>query len=468
MTTPNSFQYRGLDNGSSANCFVSCNESQNLDAGFAFFGPGCNPVNFKSNTMGGNVNDLYLQAGTIIGEQLDKENKWPDNSPTEARFDGNPGPNALLMSRIRINTPNQNSPLWANPRVPANGWFSFSGGTPTLSLPCYKDEQDPTNPAQSRAGVMVINGTFEPYKGYPASTWEASLGAFSVLMKHPELRPTGSPDAAFYNLHNTGNMGKLQRAREDWDNIALFSASLERAWTTNETAISQKLGEISMQIQQMQPAQTPAQQTQITQTLTVLNNELVTLQQTNQSLSAQYLSEVAVRANLILSDLAAVNNDNVWESNLKTVLTLLAQRQLAGNTAWSEAQQNTLQAIADQCRHAGGIGVVIARTAIEKFNYNDEAMCPGFSQSRSGNDTGYLGTTLAPNPANDICHIFFDKAISGVIHLLDLQGQTQRSFQLKNAISYDLNTVNLAAGLYYLQVRTDQGVVCSSKLAITH
>ena len=154
--------------------------------------------------------------------------------------------------------------------------------------------------------------------------------------------------------------------------------------------------------------------------------------------------------------------------NLKTVLTLLAQRQLAGNTAWSEAQQNTLQAIADQCRHAGGIGVVIARTAIEKFNYTDEAMCPGFSQSRSGNDTGYLGTTLAPNPANDICHIFFDKAISGVIHLLDLQGQTQRSFQLKNAISYDLNTVNLAAGLYYLQVRTDQGVVCSSKLAITH
>jgi len=154
--------------------------------------------------------------------------------------------------------------------------------------------------------------------------------------------------------------------------------------------------------------------------------------------------------------------------NLKTVLTLLAQRQLAGNTAWSEAQQNTLQAIADQCRHAGGIGVVIARAAIEKFDYDDEAMCPGFSQPRSGNAAGYFSTTFVPNPANDNCHILFDKAISGTLNLFDLQGRMQLSFQLTNVASYDLNTQDLPVGLYFLQVKTDQGVVCSSKLVITH
>ncbi len=464
----NTLKYHGLEDYSSTKCYISCNYAENLDAGFYFKDPGCNPVNFRLNTMGGNVDDLYLESGTIIGEQKDKENKWPDSSPTEARFDGNPTSGALFMSRFLINTSNQNSPLWADPRVPGNGWFVFSGGSPSLSLPCFKDEQDPTDPPQPRAGRMVIDGTFEPYKGYAASTWEASLGAFSVLMVHPELRPTGSPDALFYNLHNTGNVGKLQRAREAWDNIALFSASLESSWSNNQTAVSQKLDEIRVQNQQMQQAQTPAQQVQIAQTLTTLKGELTALQQTNQSLSAQYLSEVASRANLLLSDLGAISATDVWESNLKTVLTLLAQRQLVGNAAWTESQQNTLQTIANQCRHAGGIGVVIARAALEKFDYDDEAMCPGFSQPRSEDATRFFNTTLFPNPANDICHIAFDKAVSGMLTLCDPQGRIQRSIQLTDAGSFDLNTQNLPAGLYYVQVKGEQRLVCLNKLAIVH
>ncbi|MFN0036011.1 MAG: T9SS type A sorting domain-containing protein [Saprospiraceae bacterium] len=351
--------------------------------------------------------------------------------------------------------------------IVADEWFEFSGTAPEPTLICSR-YNDPNGAAQSRAGKMVIDGTFEPYKGYPASTWEASLGAFSVLMAHPELRPAGSPDAAFYNLHDTGNVGKLQRAREARDNIALFSASLESAWTNNETAVSQKLDEIRAQNQEMQQAQTPAQQAQIAQMLTTLKGELTALQQTNQSLSAQYLSAVADRANLLLSDLAAISTTDVWESNLKTVLTLLAQRQLAGNAEWTEAQQNTLQAIADQCRHAGGIGVVIARAAIEKFDYDDEALCPGFTQPRSGDATGSFNATLVPNPANDICHVVFGRAASGTLTLSDLQGRVLRYVRLTDVGSFDLDTRDLTIGLYYVQVKSEQGIVCSNKLAVSH
>lgn len=41
---------------------------------------------------------------------------------------------------------------------------------------------------------------------------------------------------------------------------------------------------------------------------------------------------------------------------------------------------DTLLSIAGQCRHEGGIGVVWARAAIEQFDYDDEALCPGESE----------------------------------------------------------------------------------------
>jgi hypothetical protein len=289
-----------------------------------------------------------------------------------------------------------------------------------------------------------------------------------VLIAHPELRPVGSLDAQFYNLHNTGNVGKLQRAREAWESIALFSTSLESSWNNNQTAVSQKLDEIGVQTQQMVQAQTPTQQGLIVQTLTALRNELNALQQANQSLSTQYLSEVSSRANLLLSDLAAISSIDIWESNLKTVLLLLVQRQLTGISEWSESQKNTLQSIADQCRHEGGIGVVMARTVIEKFDYDDEAMCPGFIQERNLNANDSFNTTLVPNPADDICHIVFDKVLSGMLTLFDPQGREQYCIQLTDAASYDLNTRGLPVGLYYVQVKTGQGVKCSSKLAIVH
>ncbi len=155
--------------------------------------------------------------------------------------------------------------------------------------------------------------------------------------------------------------------------------------------------------------------------------------------------------------------------NLKTVLTLLAQRQLAGNTAWSESQQNTLQAIADQCRHQGGIGVVLARTAIGVFIYNDEAMCPGqgLRPERSELATRQLAR-LAPNPASDICHVTFEKPMSGTLFVRDLQGQILRTLQLREEATLDLDTYNLVNGLYLISIKDVQGRQFVSKLAVIH
>ncbi|MBX2891718.1 MAG: right-handed parallel beta-helix repeat-containing protein [Saprospiraceae bacterium] len=467
ITNSGGYAYRGIHVDNSNSNKLSCNTSTNLNQGFFFNGPACDHTNFRSNTMTDNLEGLYLSPGSIIGVQSEKMNTWPGSGALEAHFDGMPEQGLMFMSQFRINTSNQNSPLWASPRVPANNWFVPSGNEPPIGVPlsetCFEEINE--DPPGSEANARAIAGTFEDYKGYPASGWEARLDAFAVLAAHPELRPENSPEAQFYNTHDTGNTGKLQRARDAWDNITVFTASFESSWNANQADIAAKLGEIRAQTQLMQEAETESEQQQIAQTLGTLQSELTTLQQTNQSLSEQYKSDVADRANQLAADLDNVNTTDVWEQNLKTVLVLSAEKLLSGNTEWTTTQYNSLKSIADQCRHEGGIGVVMARVAIEEFDYDDEAMCPGAGLPRSS-DAARLGALVAPNPASDFCRLTFEQPVNGSLRVYNFQGQVVRNVRFAEASYFELDTRNLSSGLYGIEVRTKQGLRYAGKLSI--
>lgn len=470
LTTTNpGFSYRGIQLRESPRCFLSCNQSQSLNEGIAFHGPACDKTNFLQNIMSDNLTGLYLAPGTIIGRQKDRENKWygdlPAGGVAEANFDGMPGPLMLSVSRFFINSTNPGSSFWATPRIPAGGWFDFSDNEVGLLYTCLQEAEP--YPPKSEAEGMLIGGGFENYKGYPASGWELALSAFGTLDEHPELRPENSPEASFYNTHLSGNVGKLSRARASWDIITRFSASLEANWATNAAETDQKLEEIQAENLAMEQAGTAAEQAQIVQTLEGLKTELETLLQTNQSLSAQYESDIADRANDLATDLATINASEVWESNLKTVLELSVAKLISGNGEWTSSQFTSLESIANQCRYEGGIGVVLARSAIDKFDFDDEAMCPGWVEERT-NQSIVLNAKISPNPANTQCRIFFEQAVNGTLYVRNMQGQTVQSLTLSERSALILNTEKWPAGLYTVSVFADSGARFSAKVAISH
>ncbi|MEZ4939980.1 MAG: right-handed parallel beta-helix repeat-containing protein [Saprospiraceae bacterium] len=463
------FAYHGIQLRESPKNFLSCNQSQNLNRGIAFHGPACDKTNFVQNIMEDNHTGLYLAPGTIMGVQAIRENKWEGDLPTggiaEAHFDGTPGLGLLQMSLFQINSSNTNSSFWATPRIPASGWFLFAGTQVALAYSCLQDAEP--FPPKSEAESMLIGGGFENYKDYPASGWEMSLSAFGVLAEYPELRPANSPEESFYETHISGNVGKLQRARMTWDDIALFSTSLEAGWASNTADIDQKLGAIKTETLAMEAASTPAEQVQIAATLEALKTELESLLQTNQSLSAQYQSDVSAKANDLAADLAEINATEDWENNLKTVLQLSVERLLAGTGEWTTTQQTTLESIADQCRHEGGIGVVLARSAIEKFDYDDEAMCPGWVDERTAPGAA-LNASIFPNPANTVCRISFKEPVRGTLHIRNMQGLMVQSLTLADVPTVTINTEKWPAGLYVVSAIADSGVRFTSKIAISH
>lgn len=464
-TVLNTTPYRGIYINESGNTFISCNSTSGLNRGVDFDGPECDGTDFRYNVMSNNIIGLYLADGTIIGQQYEKENRWPGDLPPgglfEALYDG-PIP---IASTFFINDPNTNSDFWANPRQPLD-WFIESGGLPSGTLFCF--ESTGGERVLSTSDEMAIAGTFPVFRGYPASVWEAEFRAFAVLAEHPELRPANSAAEAFYLDREADVMGSLYRARRDWNHLYRFTPALEAAWTDNQSDIEEQLETIRMLYAQLRDAETQAERDALLQSLAEAQDALLTLQQTSADLAGQYADLIANRAQQLALDLSLIDATEVWEQNLKTVLALQVERVLSGAESWTTEQYNTLQAIADQCRHEGGIGVVMARAAIDATHYDNAAMCPGYVAPRSRAEAATLKARLLPNPASDRCLIVFEQPLTGLLWIFNAQGQTMQQTSLKEHASVDINTQNWPDGIYHIKIHTLSGKQFFSRLSVVH
>ncbi|MBL7796987.1 MAG: T9SS type A sorting domain-containing protein [Saprospiraceae bacterium] len=461
--------YKGMNILESGANLISCNASYALNQGFRFQGPDCDQANFHHNTMEENLTGLYLSPGSIMGQQFERENSWSGDLPgdgiAEAHFDGNPDQQFTSMSLFSINSSNPTSDFWANPRIPEDDWFEDSQGQPSILADCYEVWPFPLPPSVS--DDRVIGDEFEAYKDYPASEWEAILRAYGTLYHNADYRAGNGAAATFFALHDTANIGKLYRASLAWKTLGRMDSGFETDWSDNATAISLKLDTLTSLVAEMETAD-EADQDSLATILILLQEDVAALQTDNADLADQYVDMLAARADQLASDLEDITAVEVWEQNMKTVLTLLVERFQEDESVWSGAQYDTLLSIADQCRHEGGIGVVMARAAIEQYDYDDEIMCPGASQSRRVSTTTALQGSIAPNPAGDFFTIRLDRPVTGQVILRNMHGQPLRSITVTESAAIDLDTRLLSSGVYHISVQSTDGAQLLKRLSIIH
>ncbi|MCJ8289726.1 MAG: T9SS type A sorting domain-containing protein [Crocinitomicaceae bacterium] len=85
---------------------------------------------------------------------------------------------------------------------------------------------------------------------------------------------------------------------------------------------------------------------------------------------------------------------------------------------------------------------------------------------KSANLTEALSTadvTLAPNPANEQVNVIFAEEQSGQVTVLSAEGKQLSSIDFKDKVQLDLNTANLPAGLYWVNITLGDQVI-SKKL----
>ncbi len=225
-------------------CKYSCNQLSNLQVGMDF-SENCDGSTLSNNSFNTHLDyavhlakEELLDILPIIGRQDRRSNTWTNGG---ALFDYpgyNPNDNQhrfdVQRSLFSIQAINDNSAFWANPRevdviddAMDHVWFKYKPFLPSEPYPIYPCEPnylyDP-GPLDNM-DMTVINGTFQPWRGFEADTWETSFYLYKRITENPSLIPGGSTEANWYVSQYNGILGKLSRVFEGFVSLSGESPS---------------------------------------------------------------------------------------------------------------------------------------------------------------------------------------------------------------------------------------------------
>lgn len=222
-------------------CKYTCNNFNNLQVGMDFF------ENSDGSTLGYNNFNGHLDYAVhlaqedltgilpVIGRQDRRSNTWstsgalfdyPGYNPNNAQHKNN-----VQRSLFSIQAINENSAFWANPRevdiiddAIDHIWFQYKPFLPSEPYPIYPCEL-PTYPPYDpgpldNMDMTIINGTFQPWRGYVADTWETSFYLYKRATENPGLITAGSAEASWYASQYNGNLGKFSRVFEGFVSLS--------------------------------------------------------------------------------------------------------------------------------------------------------------------------------------------------------------------------------------------------------
>lgn len=405
----------------SPNCIYSCNYLSGTKYGMWFEGL-CNSTLYQNSFNDHNTYGLYLYSETtVIGGQYKKYNTWSGNPGAAEAFMYYEDPfDAMYLEHVKksqftIQTDNQNTAFWANPRIVGNfavgsndlNWFvgPMEPTPPSANICPPETYSDPNGPKLDYGDKGIVDGTFTPWKGYAANTWDAAFLLYQRMTEDASLRPAGSPEAAWYASNYNSNLGKFRRA---FDGFVSLSSDA--------------------------PTVTAAQ---------------------------------------LLSDLNAIAVTTTHEQNLKTDLLIFLEQYTGNGTPPTPQQTTDLTAIADQCRYEGGIGVVLARLALGQPSTREgdctEGLGRGQGSERSSQaPANTVNAAVFPNPvAEQAFSVQLDRSIlDGAVRLVDLQGRVLGNWTFSGDV-LNVREANASPGVYLLEVLEQGHILSRNKLVFS-
>jgi len=475
------FASAGISNLESNNTIMSCNNTNMIDQGVSISGLACDATNFNFNTMATHQEGLYLANNTVMGDQFEKNNNWAGSAgQIEGKFDF-PGYNNTIQSHkdfvglslFSINTVNEVSSKWANPRLIGNDpdndpdpefgykWFKGAGQQPGEILCAYGPR------GLTKSDISVIGGTLPPHRGYASTVWEGNFHTFGRLIEDGSLRPTGSAALAWYNANYNANFAQLYRVQHDMDLLGLPST----ATITTESALSDTLQLRDAKETEWVNATTTSIAAQKLQELLVLNASVLSAQTAFNTAISNDQAAAATQKQILLNTLAGLTISQVYEQDLRAVLRILLESDMGG-IAFTTTQQTDLNAIAAKCRLSGGYGVVLARSALGNLGEEhqiDETCGSGNrgSLEEGAEDKPFLADVW-PNPSNGHLQIqWLEPVETASVSMYDLFGRSIRTWKVSGtSLSID-DIGGLPSGLYLLKLKGTNRKTETHKVLIT-
>lgn len=417
--TSNFYKDVGVSAMNSPFIYYGCNYFDNLEREMIFSGS-CNSSTLYHNSLNNYEIGLMLDKGAVIGGQRKKYNSWngPADFADAYMFFENYNPvldaSQVKKSEFIIHTANQNTAAWADPRLVGSvlgndpNWFVGPTEPPTWPPPLYLcpvETLDPDDPKYDYAEKGIINGTFIPWKGYTANTWDATFLLYQRMTEDVTLRPDGSSEAAWYANNLNGNIGKFRRV---FDGFVSLSSNVP---TTTATQLLADLNAITVT--------TTHEQNLKTDLLIFLD---------------QYISNGTSLSPQQTADLTVIADQCRYEGGIGVVLARLA----------------------------------LGQPSIREGDCPEVPEREPRSDLSSQISTNIAIVTVFPNPAPEQAfRVQLDQSIhEGTLRLVDLQGRVVGTWIFSGS-AVDIHEVNVNPGAYLLELLEQGHVLSRNKLVFS-
>jgi len=477
---------RGLNVENSTELLIDCNTSYGFETGIRFAGTSTSTT-LRGNEMSENNIGLHLDLA-IFNKQVHRGNKWIGSFGSNgARFDFMDF-NDVQVAQFFVDTTDGDFLMPPNP-VPADDWFiPESGNTyfcPENENACISGLTPDFVPGET--DVLVANGGIL----HPVLRWiaekdlyrkmqkDSGFGAGINLYNNFESSKVNTPVGKFYALYRDMEVAFVADSLQQ----ALYRTGQEDVWNLLDS-----MGAITTNLLTATGMDSAA--------LVVIRDNLFTNIATKavilDSLYALVLVNRSAIADTLLLQNAAITVQKLYESNEKAVADIFLSVILKEVGSFSSTQEKTLQAIASQCPWVGGDAVYTARSLYRliepKSVFDDDVLCgrnsppetlrreeslpEALAELKKQPDQSFwenLEVSVYPNPARDVIHIAFSDQPKGVVEtrLFTLQGKPvdRRTFGVANS-NFSLSTQHLPSGMYFLQIRIDEQIITTTRIAI--
>jgi hypothetical protein len=442
-----------------------CENTVNLSRrGFHFWGS--NETQFRENNINNHTDGILMDAGNAsICAQFGRGNRWstnPNACDYAVRIDitggGDPfSSRFIILEGVVLPWLPPANKISPNPSVPGQNWFYY-GSIPTdYCVPVGSGGGIPPRVLTAlEKGVVLGNA---PLSG--TALWDTKRAAYLKLKLYPELRPAGSPEAAFFNSPSLGTaliaFGQVEASVRAATGI---SAADQQSLDNYHSAVQQAFANLEA----FDSGADYSSAANLTDAWFAQRNGL--LQPTDANADAATAWELArdAQKNAALQNAlaynAAISTAQAYEASRKTANELRI-RQLLRQPMTAARYQEAL-ALAQLDAHKGGKA---AKEAIAFLAPCDQARVrprDGAAEGRhpESGDSGPSknGLALFPNPASATVTVQLPTSAPGTLCLYNAAGQKVRSVLVEagtEQLLLDLS--NLSNGLYQALFSDEQG-----------
>jgi hypothetical protein len=471
-----------MENNNSGNNLLCCNDVDRCTQGVYFAGTNSS-CRITGTTFRRHTDGLFLDNAQLGGDQDWQGNDWrtpPAQTSRDARYVGSPfllNANEFRTSGFLIN----NSLAKVDPM---SGWFIQQNGTDQLcsfSQTSYcgvqpqfligtGGEAETIKPTD----LWAIQG--ETYPGYGVVKWENQRGLYEKLLANPTLVSSSGKVSAFYTDAQQGLIGAFQSVDAGLRNLQ----SPSNANATNFQTLGQSLNDQVAQIKQLN-----------NQILNAVGSNKTALELQRKTLLLNFETNAtaynAIKESTNLEWTTRVTalktlNDNMqvseqWQIDERRINGFWLNSLLQESVSFTDAEKQTIDAIAEQCPLIGGRAVFKARELQAYYrvpHWNDQTCLPVDSRDEYKEVNA---TTIAtdfsvfPNPADDVLTISLSQNLTSTakVSISDLSGRllsTQSMDAETQQLILPLN--KMVNGIYVVILRMSDGKTMHQKFVVNH